>query len=102
MDTPEKWRGYECSDYFQSPLAEHGWWDDEGQCWYIQPAGNLREDTGRELLIIGGPGVDGIEWGYRKGRAGVWAHYAIEDRFVLLTGSASDLREGYSSGRIKI
>ncbi|MCC6670907.1 MAG: hypothetical protein IT458_07595 [Planctomycetes bacterium] len=102
MEVPEKWRGYDCGDYFQSPVAEEGWWDEEGQYWYIEPAGKLREDAGHQFLVIGGPGVDGIHWGYRKGHRGIWAHYPIEDEFVLLAGSASELREGYSSGRIKV
>jgi hypothetical protein len=100
MDVPEKWRGYECSDYFRSPLAEDGWWDGGGQYWYIEPARNLVEDLTLEFLVIGGPGVDGIRWGYRRRRPGVWAHYPIENEFVLLASTASELRVGYSSGRI--
>ena len=102
MEVPEKWHRYDCEDYFRSPLAEHGWWDDEGQYWYVEPAQRLRENSAREFLVIGGPGVDGIEWGYRRGRQGIWAHYPIEDEFLLLARSASDLREGYSSGRITV
>jgi hypothetical protein len=102
MNVPENWRHYDCSDYFESPLAKRGWWDDESQYWYIQPAQHLREDIAREFLVIGGPGVDGIDWGYRKGHSGIWAHYPIDDEFVLLAGSASELREGYFSGRIKV
>jgi hypothetical protein len=102
MDVPEQWRCYECSDYFQSSLAERGWWDEGGQYWYIEPAERVREDTALELLIIGGPGVDGIRWGYRKGQRGIWAHYPIERELVLLAASAAELREGYGSGRITV
>ena len=102
MDVPDVWRDYECRDYFESPLAEEGWWDEGGQYWYIEPAERVREDGAREFLIIGGPGVDGIRWGYRKRQRGIWAYYPIEDEFVLLADSATALREGYGSGRIKV
>jgi len=102
MDTPQKWREYECGDYFQSPLAEYGWWDEESQCWYVEPADSVYEDGVSGLLVIGGPGVDGIRWGYRRDQPGVWAHYPIEDEFVLVAASASELRVGYSSGRIQV
>jgi hypothetical protein len=102
MDVPEKWRGYACADYFGSPLAEQGWYDEDAQFWYIEVAENLREDTEREFLVIGGPGVDGLEWGYRKGHRGIWTYYPIDDEFVLIAASASELGEGYSSGRITV
>ena len=102
MNVPEKWRDYDCGDYFRSALAEHGWWNNSGQCWLVKSAQHVRLDSSLEFLIIGGPGVDGITWGYRMGRSGVWAHYPIENEFVWVAATASDLREGYSSGRIKV
>ena len=38
MDVPEKWDSYNCGDYFRSPLSQQGWWDEEGQGWYIEPS----------------------------------------------------------------
>lgn len=102
MGVPEKWQAYDCSDYFQSPLAELGWWDQRGQCWYIETAGGVCEDVARGFLVIGRPGVDGIEWGYRRGHQGIWAYYPVEDAFVLIARSADALREGYDSGRITV
>jgi hypothetical protein len=102
MSVPEKWSSYNCSDYCLSPLAVTGWWDRNGQCWYIEPAERVCEDPVREFLVIGRPGVDGIEWGYRKHRQGIWAHYPIENDFRAVATSVSDLREGYSSGRITV
>ena len=102
MDVPEKWRSYNCDDYFLSPLSENGWWDEPAQCWYIEPADRVLEDARRDFLIIGRPGVDGIQWGYRRGEQGLWAHYPIDDEFVLLARSASELRDGYASGRITV
>jgi hypothetical protein len=102
MSVPEKWRPYNCGDYFVSALAVTGWWDAEGQCWYIEPAERIYEDSVRAFLVIGRPGVDGIEWGYRRDREGIWAHYPIENEFRAIANSASALRDGYSSGRIKV
>jgi hypothetical protein len=102
MDVPETWRPYDCGDYFLSSLSERGWWDEAAQYWYIEPAERVFEDTSRELLVIGGPGVDGIRWGYRRGHRGIWAHYPIEDDFVLIAPSAAELRDGYASGRITV
>jgi hypothetical protein len=100
MDVPEHWREYNCGDYFASPTAEEGCWDEGAHCWYIEPAERVHEDSSREFLVIGRPGVDGIKWGYRKGRHGIWAYYPIEDEFVIFADSASELRIRYLSGRL--
>jgi hypothetical protein len=86
----------------RSALAQHGWWNEDGQCWYIEPAERLEEDTDLSLLVIGRPGVDGIRWGYRQDMAGIWAHYPIDDDFVWLAKSADELHRGYAEGRISV
>src|SRR6266511_1552483 len=35
---PARWRDFNCADYFSSALADHGYWDERGQFWYIWPA----------------------------------------------------------------
>jgi hypothetical protein len=102
MHIPDQWQLYNCGDYFGSSLSAQGWWDEPSQCWYIEPADRIHEDEPREFLIIGRAGVDGILWGYRKGLRGIWAHYPIENDFVLVAKSVLDLRAGYSSGRITV
>lgn len=97
-----KWDAYSCADYLSSRLAQTGWWDEEGQCWYILRADRAYEDEARALLVIGGPGVDGIVWGYRRGHSGVWAYYPMDDELVLIAESALDLEAGYASGRIRV
>jgi hypothetical protein len=62
----------------------------------------VREDPSRDFLIVGRPGVDGIEWGYRRGYVGTWAHYPVARDFRLLADSISALRDGYTSGRVKV
>jgi hypothetical protein len=102
MQVPTQWREYPCDDYFASDLAHKGWWDPAGQCWYIEPAARVFEDSARAFLVIGRPGVDGIAWGYRKAHPGVWAYYPIDDSFTLLAESAAALHDGYSTGRIVV
>jgi hypothetical protein len=98
---PERWRGYSCSDYFGSDLAEHGYWDEASQYWCIRPSDQIHEDPDLGFLVIGGPGVDGISWGYRPGQSGVWA-YPIEGRFVWLAPTACDLLQGWLAGTITV
>jgi hypothetical protein len=102
MVVPDRWLAYECSDYFSSPLAQTGWFDVDGQYWYVEPVERLVEDAELHFLVIGGPGVDGIRWGYRRGERGVWAFFPIEAEFRLLAPSVADLVEGYGSGRITV
>ena len=102
MTAPADWSHYRCDDYFNSDLPRCGWWDEASQCQYIEPVRHLVEREEKRFLVIGRPGVDGIEWGYRSGLEGVWAYYPIDDAFVWLAPSAADLREGYASGRITV
>jgi hypothetical protein len=102
MTTPANWSHYHCDDYFDSDLPLSGWWDEASQCQYIEPVQHLVENPARRFLVIGRPGVDGIEWGYRSGFEGIWAYYPIDDAFVWLAASALDLRTGYASGRITV
>jgi hypothetical protein len=55
-----------------------------------------------DFLVIGRPGWDGIEFGYRRGKRGIWAYYPIEGRFVAVAESTADLVEGYVSSRITV
>lgn len=98
MEVPSRWRCYDCADYDHSPLAANGWWNERARCWYVEPSGQLREDAEREFLVIGRPGVDGIEWAYRRGRRGVWAYYPFDVDFVNFARSASELLDSFRSG----
>ena len=102
MQTPEVWQFYQCADFFSSTLAETGWWDEPGQCWYIHRAIELYVDEGSDLLVIGRPGVDGILCGYRQNHHGVWAFYPNDRSHHRIAETAEDLRAGYGSGRITV
>jgi hypothetical protein len=98
---PVRWHEYDCGDYFSSALAEHGYWDEPGQYWYIWPADRVYEDVDLQFLRIGSAGVDGIDWGYRRGHSGLWA-YPINGEFVWLAPTAQALLQGWLSGAITV
>jgi hypothetical protein len=99
---PARWRDFNCADYFSSRLAEHGYWDERGQYWYIWPAERIYEDGELQFLVIGGAGVDGIDWGYRRGHSGLWAWYPVDAEFVTLAPTAEALLQGWLSGAITV
>ncbi|MFN0252070.1 MAG: hypothetical protein ACKV2T_34660 [Kofleriaceae bacterium] len=75
-----------------------GYWDEDSQIMLVLPA---RERVVRaDFLVMGRPGVDGIEFGYRRGKTGIWAFYPMEDRFVRVATTTADLIDRYTSGRI--
>jgi hypothetical protein len=105
MDVPERWREYNCDDFFASPLAESGYQGEQGQLdryRYIWSADRVYEDTERSFLVIGRAGVDGIVWGYRRGESGLWALYPIGEEFVWLAPTAGELLQGWISGKITV
>jgi hypothetical protein len=53
-------------------------------------------------VSIGGPGVDGIRWGYRKGTSGIWSWNPISGDFARLADSIDDLIAGWDAGTIKV
>jgi hypothetical protein len=99
MDVPEKWRGYACMDYFASPLADSGYWDEAGQLWLIEPYERIKEEQHTRFLQVGRPGFDSIGLGYRKGEPGFWAIHRIEGgRFQYLAPSVQALLDGTNLG----
>jgi hypothetical protein len=102
MIVPEQWRAFDCSDYFSSALAVHGYYDEEGEYWYIWPSHRVFEDTEKQFLVIGSAGVDGIDWGYRRSEPGLWAWCPIEGEFRWLAPTAEALMQGWHSGEITV
>ena len=98
---------FDCADYSHSDLAHVGFYDERNQYWLVVPvseAEELRDIGGRSLdfLRIGGPGVDGIAFGYRTGRCGVWAYYPSEGRFELAAKSVQELIAEWKAERLKL
>lgn len=103
MEVPDQWREYPCDDYFSSPLAIHGHWDEFGQIWTIEPSERVEEEAKSEFLQVGRPGVDSIGFGYRKGQPGFWAMHRMEGgRFQHLAPSVQEFLEGWFAGRITV
>lgn len=102
MKIPEQFTDYDCRDYFDSDKFTHGHYDQHAHCWTFHAAADVREHPEVRFLAIGGPGCDGIEWGYRKGQSGLWAFYPIEHRFELLAPTLAELFDGWYSQRITV
>ena len=109
---PARWHEYDCGDYFSSALADHGYWDEAGQYWYIWPADRVYEDVDLQFLRIGSAGVDGIDWGYRRGHSGLWAYpnhnipmgpeRPVDGEFVWLAPTAQALLQVWLTGAITV
>jgi hypothetical protein len=93
---------YACGDYFGSMLASQGLWDEAAQLWLIVPAAEAQQHQEMDFLEVGRPGVDGILFGYRKGRPGFWAFYPIEREFQLLAENIQAFLKGWDEGRITV
>src|SRR5690242_8588724 len=102
MQIPKPFNNYRCSDYFNSDVFVRGVWSPSAQLWLIVAAKEVVEHADIGFLVIGRPGFDGIEFGYRRGFDGIWAHYPIEDDFRLVAPDVSALVEGWLSGAISI
>jgi hypothetical protein len=68
----------------------------------IVPAADVEEREPSGSLVVGRPGVDAIEFGYRKGLRGLWAYYPIDQEFVLMAPTVTELVEGWLSGRLSV
>jgi hypothetical protein len=100
MKTPASLRDFHCSDYFGSAWAKSGYYDEPSQIMLVLP---VRERVVRaDFLVMGRPGVDGIEFGYRRGKHGIWAYYPMEDRFARVAKTTADLIDVYTSSRMKL
>jgi hypothetical protein len=102
MKTPAELQGFHCDDYFASPWAERGYWVEPAQLKLVVPVAEHELSSDQDFLVIGRPGVDGIEFGYRRGQRGIWAYYPIERRYVAIAETTADLIDGYTSGRITV
>lgn len=98
---PERWRPFHCDDYFASEYVRQGYWDELGQYWYLEPFDRIFENEERAFLVVGGAGVDGIQWGYRRGHLGFWA-YPIDGDFVLLASTVDAFMHGWLAGEITL
>jgi hypothetical protein len=99
---PKRWLDFHCEDYFSEGWSEHGHFDEPSQTSLIVPLTEAYEDTDIEFLVVGRSGWGGIDFGYRKGQAGLWCYYPIDREFKFMAGTIAELVEGYCSGRLGV
>jgi|GEM_PF-6229919 len=70
----------------------------------ILPADKIEEDQTKEWLIIGWPGVDGIQFRVKSKDPdqAVFAFYPIEQVHIKIADSDKDLIEKWKSGQITL
>ena len=90
---------YETAEYFTSSFRE-GVYDQNSQWWIIHRQEELYEH--HDFLVVGSPGVDMIEFGYRKGEYGIWMYEPIGEEFRYLAPSLAVLLEGWDTGAITV
>lgn len=94
---------FDCAEYFDDFAA--GRFDEAAIYWYVLPCDAIEvlgDGPGREALIVGRAGVDGITFCYREGQPGIWAHAPIEGEWRLMAASLTAFWSGWSSGHIVI
>jgi hypothetical protein len=102
MMIPEQYAAYDCADYFASERFTHGHYDEAAHVTTFYAAEDVTEHTELGLLVVGRPGADGIEWGYRRGESGLWAYYPIGRVFAYLAPTVAALCDGWYAGRITV
>ena len=88
------------SSYFRD-FAD-GRYDEGNQYWFIRPRDEVYVDLELGALVIGGPGVDKIPFCFRRGHAGVWAFYPIDEEWVLVAPTLAELERGWMAGDISV
>src|SRR5262245_16491657 len=87
-----------CDEYFNQ--FTDGRHDAASRLWFVLPRAEIQIDRGRDALVLGRAGCDGIEFCLRRDHAGVWAYYPIEKRWVLKAASLMALECGWLDGSI--
>jgi len=95
---PEQYLPYECGDYFRNGWHEKGFYSEHEQLDLIVRLDETYEIDESNFLVVGRLGVDGIVFGYRKNRLGLWAFYPIEQEFKFMADSVQKLVDGLYSG----
>ena len=90
---------YQASEYFASAY-HRGVYDEKMQYWLVYPQERIYEHDG--FLVIGSPGVDQIEFGYRQGQQDLWSYDPIEQVYRYLASSIAEVLEGCASGKIAV
>ena len=102
MKVPDKYRDYECTEYFIDGWAESGYFDDKSQTQIVTPLGEAYEDREIGFFAVGRSGADSIDFGYRRGHVGLWAFHPIDQEFQLMAVTITELVDGWCSGKMAV
>ena len=69
---------------------------------WIYKVGDVRESDDGDELYIGRPGVDGIEFVYRRGSGAIWAYHPMESRWQLLADDIKKFERGWKAGELRV
>lgn len=95
---PSKWP--EAETYFR--FYAEGRYDNFNQIGYIYSRDGIRESDDGGRLYIGRPGVDGIEFLYRRGSPSIWAYYPIEGDIEWKADDIESFERAWKSGALKV
>jgi len=109
---PQRWIDYRCDEYFADNWWNREYYDLERHLWAGIPESHLwngvydytriYEDFEHGFLAIASSGCDGIDFGFRKEREGLWAYYSGQNYFKLMAPTIPALRDGWCHGNLSV
>ena len=100
VQLPSELRDTGCVEYFRD--YEEGRYDEDNQVWLVLPKSDVYISQLSFGLVIGHPGVDGIELCFRPGHSGVWAFYPISGEWMLVADTLQDLETKWDADTIRL
>lgn len=91
---------YDCTGYLSK--YENGYYQEDAFLQLILPCAEAYINNDDNRLVIGRPGVDGIEFCYRMHNSGIWAFYPIGGEFVKKADTIDQLVQGWLDGSIVV
>jgi len=95
---PSELRDTGCLDYFKDYQA--GRYDEEGYAWFVLPVEDVYINDESGGLVIGSPGVDGIEFCFRPNHSGVWAFYPINGEWLHVADTMKEFESKWTANEI--
>ncbi len=102
MDAEPRFSEYPCEEYLSSTLSKNGYYSEASYTQVIVPIFETYELREVEFLAVGRSGADGIDFGYRKGKSGIWAYYPIDNEFKYMSPSLSEFVPAWVSGGLSV
>lgn len=100
ISKPEEWSEYECEGYFRDGWAAKGYYDPDAYLWLVVKLSDAYLNAEVGFLVIGHFGTDGIDFGYRKHRPGIWAFSPMEWGFTYVAAEMDGLIQKWHADEI--